>query len=72
VSIAGLLERSSEDFPAVEEEVMELRLRLPINPLDALHIHAQGGGLVYTQRVSSQAKHTQVLRGSSRVAAVGF
>jgi hypothetical protein len=42
VSIAGLLERSSEDLPAAEEEVTELRLRLPINLLDALDIHAQG------------------------------
>src|SRR5271155_2887099 len=28
-------------------------------------------GLVHTQRVSSQAKHTQVLRSSLRVAALG-
>ena len=72
MSIAGLLERSSEDLPAAEEEVTELRLRLPINLLDALHIHAQGGGLVHTQWVSSQAKHTQALRSSLRVAALGF
>jgi hypothetical protein len=46
VSIAGLLERSSEDLPGAEEfEVTELRLRLPMNLLDALHIHAQGGGV---------------------------
>ena len=44
MSIAGLLERSSKDLPAAEEEVTELRLRLPINLLDALHIHARGGG----------------------------
>jgi hypothetical protein len=71
VSIAGLLERSSEDLPGPEEEVTELRLRLPTNLLDALHIHGQGGGVkVHTQRVSSQAKHTQVLRSSLRVAAL--
>jgi hypothetical protein len=71
VSIAGLLERSSEDLPGPEEEVTELRLRLPTNLLDALHIHAQGWRVkVHTQRVSSQAKHTQVLRSSLRVAAL--
>jgi hypothetical protein len=32
----------------------------------------RGGGLVHTQWVSSQAKHTQALRSSLRVAALGF
>src|SRR5947199_4315693 len=69
-SIVGLFERSSEDLPGAGEEVTELRLRLPINLLDTLRIHGQGGGLVHTQRVSSQAKHTQVLRSSLSVAAL--